>query len=548
MGHAMATVILTSSVGCMSGRMDGYELRIYQFSVGSSLMYGFFEPAILLRDSGKDVCYRHVIDSSGPYERNVTLLESWAEKNGFLEDECAYMCVEPHSRMMFHYNKREMLNQYEHMIHTLDGYPAYRTVRRLSWPLADPSLCVYPNAGRRRRHGEFEYILLNDGSAAITRYLGPTTVVLDIPSTMNGAKVTRIWDGAFMGRWAFVEVAIPEGITHIGRRAFEACRILERVRLPASIVEIGDYAFYDTNLRNITIPNGVISIGESAFVQPGRLGTLIIRLGSSLEAVGVNSFYGCKVDGDSLDIPDSVRIIGDGAFRMTGVKTVTLGRSVESLHPLAFGSDIQEFRVHPDNAFYSALNGVLYDKKRLTLVRWPVAREVPPRDIRAEGIERIGSYAFSYCGLERMDIPQGVTSIESNAFFKALSLREVRIGPDVSHIGRHAFLGCERLETLRFYGDAPETDGDPFREIYTQRYPSRRAMRHVSPESRPRWPGRTEVVRIEPPKGLVVQRLEGASGWRRWIRPRWHGIPVQSFELDADGEDLIELSTEGNGE
>lgn len=536
-------ILLAFGYGCKSTSPEGYELRMYQFSHSySPATYELFESAIMCGAS-EGRSYREAVTESGYYQRNKTLLEYYAEMDGFLEDGRAFVIADRDSRAIFLYNKRYILNRFERLLHTMDGEPGYQSRVCVPWPIASKMRLIEPPLGRQQRCGEFQFMLWDDGSAAITRYHGPTTVALNIPSTVNGVTVSRIWNGAFLGRRAFTEVAIPEVVTHIGARAFMLCKSLEGISLRNGLLSIGDEAFYDTSLRVVAIPDSVVHVGNSAF----RNTRALISLGRAIEVVGESAFGGCRIDGDSLVIPDSVRIIGDGAFHMTGVKTVTLGKSVESLHPLAFGSDIQEFRVHPDNAFYSALNGVLYDKKRLVLVRWPVARDVPPRDILAEGIERIGSYAFSYCGLERMDIPQGVTSIESNAFFKALSLREVRIGPDVSHIGRHAFLGCERLETLRFYGDAPETDGDPFREIYTQRYPSRRAMRHVSPESRPRWPGRTEVVRIEPPKGLVVQRLEGASGWRRWIRSRWHGIPVQTFDQNADGEDVIERNADGKG-
>lgn len=64
------------------------------------------------------------------------------------------------------------------------------------------------------------------------------------------------------------DVAIPEGVTSIGRRAFQYNTSLTRISLPESLSSIEDEAFYDCrNLTSITIPDSVTSIGSLLWMR-----------------------------------------------------------------------------------------------------------------------------------------------------------------------------------------------------------------------------------------------------------------------------------------
>lgn len=82
---------------------------------------------------------------------------------------------------------------------------------------------------------------------------------------------------------------IPDGVTSIGRFAFQFCTGLDSITIPDSVTSIGQCAFQNcTGLTSINIPDSVTSIGESAF-------------------------YGCS-GLTSINIPDSVTSIDGYAF------------------------------------------------------------------------------------------------------------------------------------------------------------------------------------------------------------------------------------------
>ena len=60
-------------------------------------------------------------------------------------------------------------------------------------------------------------------------------------------------------------VIIPNGVTTIGYSAFEYCKSLTDIFIPSSVTHIGNYTFeYCERLTNITLQSSVTSIGYGA--------------------------------------------------------------------------------------------------------------------------------------------------------------------------------------------------------------------------------------------------------------------------------------------
>lgn len=75
-------------------------------------------------------------------------------------------------------------------------------------------------------------------------------------------------ESMFRERKGLTSVVIQEGVTSIGRAAFQNCTSLANVILPSTLTEIKSYAFYYCPLTSITIPEGVTVIEGYAFVKP----------------------------------------------------------------------------------------------------------------------------------------------------------------------------------------------------------------------------------------------------------------------------------------
>ena len=149
---------------------------------------------------------------------------------------------------------------------------------------------------------------------------------------------------------------------------------------------------------NVTIPDGVTSIGKGAFCWCESLTSVIIPDGvTSIEDI---AFEGCK-SLTSVTIPDGVTSIGNYAFRWCeSLTSVNIPEGVTSIEDSAFE-----------------------DCKSLTSVTIH------------DGVTSIGNYAFGWCeSLVSVNIPNSVTSIGDRAFCYCKSLTSVNIPDGVKTI------------------------------------------------------------------------------------------------------------------
>ncbi len=134
---------------------------------------------------------------------------------------------------------------------------------------------------------------------------------------------------------AATKVIIPNGVTCIGKYAFEGCTGLNSVIIPESVTSIGKYAFLVcTGLISVIIPESVTSIGEYAFYGCSSLTSVIIPNG--VTSIGIYTFYGCS-GLTSVVIPNSVTSIDKFAFgECSGLTNVVIPNSVTSIGNGAF--------------------------------------------------------------------------------------------------------------------------------------------------------------------------------------------------------------------
>lgn len=108
------------------------------------------------------------------------------------------------------------------------------------------------------------------------------------------------------------ELTIPDGITTIGKYAFQFCATFTEVTIPSSVTNIKYAAFGDcTALTEVTIPPSVTNIEEWAFARCTALTRVSIP--SSVTSIEGETFYECE-SLRSVIIPVSVTSIGDFAF------------------------------------------------------------------------------------------------------------------------------------------------------------------------------------------------------------------------------------------
>ena len=325
-------------------------------------------------------------------------------------------------------------------------------------------------------YGDFEYTVSESG-AEITAYNG-TDAKVQIPETVDGAKVVSIGNYAFNNCTSLESITIPEGVTKIGYGAFNSCKNLSEVVLPDSLTALDNYAFeYCTALTDITLPAGLTSAND-AFCNSG-LTSATFKDGMAKIPSGI--FSDCS-EFKSITFPTTVTEIDDYAFNnCTSLESITIPEGVTKIGYGAFNSckNLSEV-VLPDSltaldnyafeyctaltditlpAGLTSANDAFYNSG-LTSATFKDGMTKIPNDIfyncstlknvtLPDSVTEIGSSAFRGCSsLEYASISNGITKIGDNAFALCSSLKEFTVPASVTEIDGYAFSECTSLEKL----------------------------------------------------------------------------------------------------
>ena len=206
------------------------------------------------------------------------------------------------------------------------------------------------------------------------------------------------------------------------------------VKIKKGITDIGTCVFSGlSNLKWAELDDGIKTIGQSAFSDCKVLEK--VKLPANLATIESYVFSGCKTL-EKIELPEKLTYIGNGAFSDTGLRSIRIPASLKRCDKYAFGSN-------------STVNAVYIED----LTSW-LSMEEGPNFFSSEDIElssKSPTIKYYVDGelLERLVIPDEVTSIRDYAFNCGKEIREIVFHENVKTIGRSAFLGCENLELTR---------------------------------------------------------------------------------------------------
>lgn len=297
----------------------------------------------------------------------------------------------------------------------------------------------YPNWDEKQYAGEivipaeasFNNITYNVTQIGWSAFKNSNITKVTIPATIKSIKgsaffncnslkeaileegITEVADSMFYFCYNnLVSVKLPSTLKTVGIRAFRSCSKLTSMVLPEGVTKIGDSAFYGCQiLKEVVIPSTVNEIGPSAFGACSLLEKADIPEG--VTSIGEWTFFGCMAL-QSVNLPQSLTDIGDYAFGVCpALESINIPENVKSLGLYSFaGCGLQSVELH-------------------------------------EGLETIKQSAFSQCEkLTSIVIPNSVRTIESAAFYGCSALKTVEIGSGIQFIGGGCFMACDALESI----------------------------------------------------------------------------------------------------
>lgn len=221
------------------------------------------------------------------------------------------------------------------------------------------------------------------------------------------AGVKTISQYAFKKSRKLTEIVIPDSVSNIGEGAFYGCRSLTNITLPKKVTKIHPYTFYNClSLKNIKLNSSIKRLGYKAFKKCKSLESLTIP--KNITKIESETFKECE-NLSSVYIGKNTTIIGYMAFSgCTSLKNITIPANVESISNTAFDNSIEMFKVSSDSAKFSASDGVLYNKNKTTIKKFPCLKS--------------GNYKM----------PNTVKKIASNAFTNSESLKNITFSDNIT--------------------------------------------------------------------------------------------------------------------
>ena len=187
---------------------------------------------------------------------------------------------------------------------------------------------------------------------------------------------------------------------------------------------------------------------------------------AGVDTIGSMSFAYSKVV--SVTIPNGVKSVRDGAFYLCkNLESVSIGKDVSDIFATAESNEygdsadgcfdncqkLKSITVDPQNRVYEAENGVLYNKGKTKLLH--CAAGVFGSLIVPDSVVEINSYAFLFCRLSAVMLPQRLRTINHSTFYGS-HLVDLTIPKSVTTIGSSAFGYCKYLSSVYYDGSAAD--------------------------------------------------------------------------------------------
>lgn len=266
-------------------------------------------------------------------------------------------------------------------------------------------------------------------------------------------NVAYMFDKSFETEYQGIKnysIVIRDGTKCITDRLFENSLYLEKVTIPQSVEQIGNYTFKDCSSLKVIEWNPVsINTEDGQYAAKGMFSnTLNVSLdefiiGENVMSLPANLLENCDMIKE-LYLPESLRYIGDSAFRgCSSLESLTLPDGVERLGRTAIydcrdlkqvtvGEGLKEF----DYYFF------LGNCPNLTLLEWNAVKTVE------KDFDVYHDTDACYAPVETFILGDKVEYVPGQLFWNSESLREIKFGESVKEIGEAAFRSCHALESV----------------------------------------------------------------------------------------------------
>ena len=223
--------------------------------------------------------------------------------------------------------------------------------------------------------------------------------------------------------------------------------------VPTTVTKLGYLSFGDSNLKQITLSDSIVSIGDSAFYGCRDLKLILNEKGErvlprNLLSIGDAAFCFCT-SLTELELNDDLRLIGWNAFSYSGIRSINIPYDVRHINHGAFSYCYDLAGITSSNDNYLVKDGVLFEKRNETysLFCYPAGMQRETYTL-FDGVDSICDLAFAGCkNLKEIRLPSSLIIVPAFAFSSCESLERIDL-TNVHIINSCAFESCVNLKDV----------------------------------------------------------------------------------------------------
>lgn len=281
-----------------------------------------------------------------------------------------------------------------------------------------------------------------------------------MPSVTFGNGLEKIGYEAFRDCRILEQVALPESITELGESAFYNCDSLRTFTFPQNIKAVPRWVLqYCDALTSVTLADGTNSIGEAAFADCPRLTSINITPETPLTFVGNYAFDDTGIT--SMTLPNSITEMGYCIFQNchqlesvnvpTGIDYVPYDycEGCENLKNVKMHDGIRVIR---HDAFYGCRTLPTIElNDQITHIEYNAFHNCDSLVINKlpTALTHLGDYAFYRTSITRVNLSESITEWGSNIFAYCSKLKEVQLPKNIKRINNYMFQCCSALEQIQ---------------------------------------------------------------------------------------------------
>lgn len=330
-------------------------------------------------------------------------------------------------------------------------------------PMLLASAQPYDDNIEHYQSGMWEYTL-EDGEACITGLYPEEklTGTVAVPETLDGYPVTEI-DWIYYGDNE-ISLYVPASIEYFNTSygllggnisSVEIDKDNPNYTIIDGVIFTKDKEALISYLPNgpetYIVPDGVTTIGAGAFMWNESIKEVILP--ESLECIGESAFEECP-NLETIEVNDNLAEILKYAFNgCYALKSFYVPASLTSIREFVFNNcySLQSINVDSKNTVYSSEDGVLYNKDKTELIRFPQGKSLEGWSFPSS-VTVIGHSGFYGCDMESIVIPKNIKTIGKLAFSSCSLLESVTFAENSSldTVCEFAFSDCGSLKILEF--------------------------------------------------------------------------------------------------